>query len=705
MSLSNYPGAIDTDANLYLVHDALRTQLADDYNPGDTSITVNSDPIVANFPPTGIITLTEQCSDIGLRASSFTYTSHTATTFDGLVILPGFTDIVKPKRITDVTLNVVAEHHNALKDALIAIETFVGVQGDISLVPLKGTMEARINFLRKLVLQPRAWFTVNKRIGIIPLCIQFSDFSTREPLIWDWNFGDGTSQIISRTATTLVGDISKCYFTPGMFTVNLTVSNSFGVNSVTLPNYIVARVQAPNPVTITFAPQANQIYANGVLRSTTNQLINIMIASSGQQPLDPILKYTWDLTDDLTHDNSSVATASYSIGGIYDVEVRTDTTLGAYRITDISGAIDIIEQVNLWHFIFDPNAPAGSITKNLFTYEFGTISETYKVVDLPPTVAVTRNPAFLAGRDEPNRQTSEFLRNNGFTPKTLVSSGNQGNCLLWWSEGGVNYTDPQIIRFRELAPFDQIWITPTLGTGNDTIPRQWNWLSLASASNVYFLFGNVPSGVGSPTNQTLTTLALLNYNVGNATLTSQNYLNGANELMNNVGGGSDGDFSVYRGTWQDPTGFFVRNDGTGVFFRLRSFYHTEGILSQPIQFIRKLNDMAGSTKFEGQMVALTNGIYFFNNTGEVSVYNPTTNIWTTGGPGINSPVFTQLQDTSVVGFDSPNNTLLAAGDSNHVAYLSYDYSVKAFMKFNEIDMTFTTLPIRPSGEQFTMGVF
>src|ERR1039457_6223539 len=128
--MSKYPVAIDTNDNLYLVHDALHTRLVEDYNPGDTSITVYPDLSLANFPATGIITLTDQCSEIDERAISFTYAGITLLNqFTNLVLLSGFVDIAKPKRFTVVTLNVVADHHNALKDALIAIEGMAGIQG------------------------------------------------------------------------------------------------------------------------------------------------------------------------------------------------------------------------------------------------------------------------------------------------------------------------------------------------------------------------------------------------------------------------------------------------------------------------------------------------------------------------------------------------------------------------------------------------
>lgn len=54
---------------------------------------------------------------------------------------------------------------------------------------------------------------------------------------------------------------------------------------------------------------------------------------------------------------------------------------------------------------------------------------------------------------------------------------------------------------------------------------------------------------------------MLDYSLADISFASSNYLNNAEELMTNVGD----NFSVYRGTWQDNSGYFVRNDGDGVF--------------------------------------------------------------------------------------------------------------------------------------------
>ena len=71
---SNYPTTFDTDDNLYLVKDSLRLRLAQSYAPGDTTFVVEGDiAILQEWPTVGLVTLTEQCSDIEDRAISFFY--------------------------------------------------------------------------------------------------------------------------------------------------------------------------------------------------------------------------------------------------------------------------------------------------------------------------------------------------------------------------------------------------------------------------------------------------------------------------------------------------------------------------------------------------------------------------------------------------------------------------------------------------------
>jgi len=748
---STYPETLDANRNLFLVHDSLRIVLAEDYSPGDTSIVVyKDDATMLKFPPSGLITLTEQCSDPEDRAISFFYDKRDLTGFQGLELIPGFTDVAKPKDITNVTMNVMADHHNHLKNALIAIENFIGVKGTTDDKPFGETMEGRINFLRKLVLSPKAWFTVNKTIGLVPFTVEFKDLSfrlgtdgTAGPITYHWDFGDNTVSSISiidvvsevpvLSSNVIVNDtdggtIKKTYSTPNIYDVKLTVRNDFGEDTIILPGLINARIAAPDPAIIEYVPRSGQLLVPGepaggpfvtppVIRAVVNSLIDIQIrdgvnVTTGRtyggelvdgygNPIDQITTYTWEIPDDQNHGNSKKTRAVFSVGGFYDMILRVDTRFGAYRITSYESSLDIIEKANLWLW----NYTSGSKVR---AYEFGLLSETFKVKS-GTEVTLDINDDFLTGLAGATRQKAEFARNNGFAPQGTQLSGNQGQGLLYYATGR-GASDPisaEKIKFLQYTGFTDTYLS------KPAITRPWNWVGMSSLNNLYFVLGTVGSypAFTSPTNQEKLTVPLATLVPTTETLTDGSYKNGADELKNNksnyddAGESVDGNCSTYRSAWKDNVGYFLRNDGVGAFFRIKNFYRTEAVGGEEFKNIRKLPDMAGPAKVEGQLVPLSAGVFFFNNTGQISAYNDVSGVWETGGPSLNSAQFRNLQDSDKVDFDSEANTLLATSDGDKNAYLSYDYSTKAFVKFNTTTTTFTAMNARPSGEQWQMKVY
>lgn len=766
--MSNFPLEFDDEENLYLVHDSLRVTLSEDYNVGDSVIYVENNNIrktnsqnllypTSNFPETGIITLVEQCSDIDLRAISFYYSSKTNYTFNGLTLLSGFIDNFKPKKLTNVVQNVMAEHHNTIKDSIINIETFLGTKDTTDTNPLGDTIEGRINFLRNLVFAPKAWFSANHRVGLVDFEVVFSNDSINlgdNPTI-TWDFGDQTSSnisLISVTDTVPVDQINvyvvqtnglkitKTYVKPGIYNVTLTIENEFGTDSVTFEKIINARIEAPEEAVIKFIPKSTQILTEGepedgpyettpIIRSSVNVFIDGYIPSgeminnpgyyySGaildedSNPIDPIESYTWSMDDDLLHNSSDSFRAAYSIGGIYNLKLRTDTTCGAFRITSYQNAIDIIEKSNLWLYTIDED---DGITAN----EFGLISETFKTSAFTKTIE--KDDSFLNNTNNEDKAKAEFLKNTGFSKLGNTKSGDHGTALLFWSSGGSELSSltDQTVNYLGHNGFNDTMFNsiddPYSSYGTE-IFRPWNWMFLSSGSSVYFTFGPDPDANQNENKsyQTKSSFTLIpSFSLSESDLISNNYKNGASELINHVsasgydidGEPNDGRFAVYRSAWKDSAGYFLRNDNVGNFFRIKSFYKTEGTIDNPFINIKKLTDMPGNSKEEGELVNLSNGLYFFNNSGSIAAYNDVTNTWEIGGPSSNSTSFQSVQDTSILGFDNTENTLLATSDGDKIAYLSYDYSSNAFIKFNTSDLTFSNLGARPSGTQWIMGIY
>jgi hypothetical protein len=115
--------------------------------------------------------------------------------------------------------------------------------------------------------------------------------------------------------------------------------------------------------------------------------------------------------------------------------------------------------------------------------------------------------------------------------------------------------------------------------------------------------------------------------------------------------------------------------------------------------------MVGGAKTEGQLVTLSNGVFFFNNSGDISAWNDVTLTWEIGRSSSSTLSFQSLQDRNVANFANESNSLLAASDNDKVAYLSFDYSEKAFIKFNATDLSFSSAGARPYEPQFKLGIY
>jgi hypothetical protein len=399
------------------------------------------------------------------------------------------------------------------------------------------------------------------------------------------------------------------------------------------------------------------------------------------------------------------------MGGIYDIVLRVDTSFGSYRITKYEGSVDIVESRNLWLFKFDsPDVGQGGAVK---AYEFGLDSETFKLLG-NQTISIDRNRNFLnfyggASYDSSTRARArgEFDRNTEFVPYGSLSSGLRGNSMLFWAKGGSSQDSAQIGAVKYNA-FDDQYESFSSISG-----RPWNWVALNSPDKTYFLFGSANQSLP---NTNASAALRTDYDrpshsvTSSSALDSSSFGNGADELLEHPsyfeeGVPTNGYFATYRSAWKDSVGYILRNSAVNEFFRISSFYKTVGSVSTPFSTITKLIDMTGTAKTEGRLVTMSNGIFFFGNSGEVNAWNDTTMTWEVGRTGSASLTFRSVQDTTASGFDERSNTLLASSDGDRVAYLSYDYSNKAFVKFNGTDLTFSMLKQRPAGTQFNMGVY
>ncbi|HEY0039971.1 MAG TPA: PKD domain-containing protein, partial [Flavisolibacter sp.] len=77
---------------------------------------------------------------------------------------------------------------------------------------------------------PTANFTAAQTAGCAPIVINFQDISAGNPTAWQWNFGNGSTSSQQNPSTT--------YFTPGVYTVTLTATNTSGSNTLSRTGFI-----------------------------------------------------------------------------------------------------------------------------------------------------------------------------------------------------------------------------------------------------------------------------------------------------------------------------------------------------------------------------------------------------------------------------------------------------------------------------------
>lgn len=156
---------------------------------------------------------------------------------------------------------------------------------------------------------PAANFSATPLAGCSPLVVNFTDLSTGSPTAWNWNFGNGnTSTLQNPTAT---------YFTPGTYTVTLTVSNVNGSNTLSRSQYITVY----EPPTVDFT--ANITSGCFPLRV---QFTDLSTAGTGNTNV----MWEWDFGNGVTS-NSQNPFVTYDIAGQYTVTLKVTNDKGCTK--------------------------------------------------------------------------------------------------------------------------------------------------------------------------------------------------------------------------------------------------------------------------------------------------------------------------------------------------------------------------------------
>lgn len=218
--LSVYPQAIDDKDTLYDCRNNASTILSQSLSYNSKKIIVES---TAGFPPSGMIRIGAAPGDSGAAELIF-YASKSNNTFFELSRGHAGSRQNFWNKGANVSNAVMAEHHNAVKDAILNIETTLGT----SISPAEDSFNGRLKKLENKFLSPKPIFRAFPLKGKTNLSVSFQNFSEGDTIRFLWDFGDGTTSIEKNPI--------HVYANEGFYTVKLNVITSSGAQGVSVKN-------------------------------------------------------------------------------------------------------------------------------------------------------------------------------------------------------------------------------------------------------------------------------------------------------------------------------------------------------------------------------------------------------------------------------------------------------------------------------------
>jgi YVTN family beta-propeller protein len=167
---------------------------------------------------------------------------------------------------------------------------------------------------------PTAEFAADTTSGSAPLTVHFTDKSTNTPTSWDWDFGDG--------ATSKIQSPMHQYNAAGAYTVNLTVTNSYGSNTSSKKDYITVR-----------QPWIEASFISN--KSSGDYPLTVQFTDTSTGAPAPS-SWDWDFGDGSAHASTQNPTHIYTVASTYTV---TLSVTNAYITDSATGYVTVTEPI------------------------------------------------------------------------------------------------------------------------------------------------------------------------------------------------------------------------------------------------------------------------------------------------------------------------------------------------------------------------
>lgn len=281
-NLSLYPEALDDKDSLFEAANNAVSLLKQTLTYNGKSIVVED---TSAFPEKGELRIGPLPGESGNYELVY-YGKKTKNTFQNLK--RGFAGSRQTRwlaRKAWVSNAVFAEHHNAVKDAVINIEQNVGVKKSPDSASLNGVLKQQ----ETRFLAPKPLFRAFPIKGAPPLKVRFQNFSTGHIIRYLWDFGDG--------ATSLEEHPTHTYLSEGKYTVKLNIVTSSGAQGiVTKKEYV--EVNSEESLPFFYVDSVNNAYS---VKTATEQSLTAKEFKFVDQSDGDIVQRNWVFGDGEGH--------------------------------------------------------------------------------------------------------------------------------------------------------------------------------------------------------------------------------------------------------------------------------------------------------------------------------------------------------------------------------------------------------------------
>ncbi len=303
--------------------------------------------------------------------------------------------------------------------------------------------EEKGNYIQVHPPPPEADFSASPTTGPAALSVQFTDLSTNNPTLWEWDFGDAS-------ANGTMKDPSHIYANPGIYNVTLTAMSAYGSGTIQKLHYINVTEPIPPVAAFTGTPTTGPAPLSVAFTDQSTGTIN---------------SYSWSFGDDATSIEKN-PTHDYSSPGIYSVILTVNNTFGQENTLTRHDYITVTNQ-----------PPVASFTAN-------------KTMGNPPLSVQFTDTS--SGEDLSSWAWNFGDSGTSTEPNPVHSYQNPGLysvTLTVGNDGGTNSTTrSEYIRVFQNIPVADFIAEPT--SGNSPLAVQFHDISLGNPTTFLWDFGD-----------------------------------------------------------------------------------------------------------------------------------------------------------------------------------------------------------------------